>query len=72
MTAPGERSGGGLGAVPGGPQKCAVAVSGRRPAVKAPFVPDPMLLVSADHRDDPQVVGACDHRSWGIVARRCF
>lgn len=72
MTAPGERSGGGLGAVPGGPQRCAVAVSGRRPAVKAPFVPDSVLLASADHGDDPQVVRASDRRSWGILVGRSF
>lgn len=72
MTAPGQVPGGGLGAVPRGPQRCAVAVSGRRPVVKAPFVPDRMLLVSADHGDDPQVVRACDRRSWGILVRRSF
>lgn len=73
MTDPcAKRIGGGLGAVPGGPQKGAVAVSGRRPAVKAPFVPGASVLVSDEHGDDPEVVGDCDRRSWGILVRRAF
>lgn len=63
--------GGGLGAVPGGPQKSAVAVSGRRPAVKA-FVPGARVLASDGNGDDPEVVGKCDRRSWGILTRRSF
>jgi len=64
--------GGGLGAVPGGPQKSAVIVSGRRPAVKAPVVPGVMVLVSDENGDDPEVVGDRDRRSWGILVRRSF
>ena len=64
--------GGGLAAVPGGTQKSAVVVSGRRPAVKAPFVPGAMVLVSDDNGDDAEIVGDCDRRSWDILVRRSF
>ena len=71
-AAPAVYYGGGLGAVPGGPQKGAVAVSGRRPAFRAPFVPIAMLLVSGANGDDPEVVRHRDRRCWGILARRSF
>ena len=64
--------GGGLGAVPGGPQKGAVAVPGRRPAFLAPFVRSAMVLASDANGDDPEVVRSRDRRSWGILARRAF
>jgi len=62
--------GGGLGAVPGGPQKGAVAVSGRRPAILAPFVSTTGVLVSDANEVDPKVVRGCSDRSWGILVRR--
>ncbi len=62
--------GGGLGAVPGGPQKSAVAVSGRRPAFLAPFVSTSGLLVSDANEVDPEVVRGRSDRSWGILVRR--
>jgi hypothetical protein len=62
--------GGGLGAVPRGPQKSAVAVSGRRPAVKAPFVPGATVLATDENGDDPEVVRDRHRRSWGILVRR--
>jgi len=61
--------GGGLGAVPGGPQKSAVAVSGRRPAFLAPFIPTTKVPISDANEVDPQVVRNRDHRSWGILVR---
>jgi hypothetical protein len=64
--------GGGLGAVPGGHQKSAVVVWGRRPAVKAPFVPGAMVLVSDENGDDHHVVRDRDRGSWGILGRRSF
>ena len=61
--------GGGLGAVHG-PQKGAVAVPGRRPAILAPFVSTTGVLVSDANEVDPKVVrGRCD-RSRGILVRR--
>jgi hypothetical protein len=66
----GISNGGGLGAVPGGPQKCAVAVSGRRPAFLAPFVSTARVLVSATKEVDPKVVRGRADRSWGILVRR--
>jgi hypothetical protein len=63
------RFGGGLGAVPGGPQKGAVVVPGRRPAVMAPFVSVNALLVSDANGVDPKVVRQGDRRSWGILER---
>jgi hypothetical protein len=66
----GVSHGGGLGAVPGGPQKSAVAVSGRRPAFLAPFVSPPRVLVSDANEVDPKVVRGCADRSWGILVRR--
>ena len=65
-------SGGGLGAVPGGPQKSVVAVWGRRPPVLAPCGPTPRVLVSDANGVDPEVVRGGDRRSWGILARRSF
>lgn len=62
--------GGGLGAVPGGPQKSAVAVSGRRPAFLAPFVSTARVLVSDENEIDPKVVRGRADRSWGILVRR--
>jgi hypothetical protein len=62
--------GGGLGAVPGGPQKGAVAVSGRRPAILAPFVSTARVLVSDANEVDPKVVRGRSDRSWGILGRR--
>jgi len=62
--------GGGLGAVPGGPQISAVAVLGRRPVVQAPFVPVATTLVSDANGDDLRVVRPCDRRSCGRLARR--
>jgi hypothetical protein len=64
--------GGGLGAVPGGPQKCAVVVSGRRPPAKAPFAPGTTVLVSDANGDDPKGVRPGLRRSWGILVRRSF
>lgn len=66
----GVNHGGWLGAVPGGPQKGARAVRGRRPPVLAPFVPATMVLVSDANADDPEVVRSRDRRPWGILARR--
>jgi hypothetical protein len=62
--------GGGLGAGPGGPQKSAVAVSGRRPAFLAPCRSIPVILVSDASRDDLKVVRPRLRRSWGILVRR--
>jgi len=62
--------GGGLGAVLGGPQKGAVAVSGRRPAILAPFVSTARKLVSDANEVDPKVVRGRSDRSWGILVRR--
>lgn len=62
--------GGGLGAVPGGPQKGAVVVSGRRPAILAPFVSTLRVLVSDANEVDPKVVRGPSDRSWGILVRR--
>ena len=66
----GVSCGGGLGAVPGGPQKSAVAVSGRRPALLAPFVLTAGKLVSDANGVDPKVVRGRSDRSWGILVRR--
>ena len=66
----GVSCGGGLGAVPGGPQKSAVAVSGRRPAFLAPFVSTTRVLVSDANEVDPKVVRGGSDRSWGILMRR--
>jgi hypothetical protein len=66
----GENCGGGLGAVPGGPQKGAVVVSGRRPAVMAPCRRDRAMLVSDANRDDLEIVSLRLRRSWGILVRR--
>jgi hypothetical protein len=66
-----ESCGGGLGAVPGGPQKCAFAVTGRRPAFLATYRPDRVMLVSANG-DDPKLVPLRLRRSWAILVRRCF
>jgi len=65
-VSPGE----GLGAVPGGPQKGAVAVPGRRPAFPAPFDPTAGILVSDANLVDPNLVRHPSDRSWGILARR--
>jgi hypothetical protein len=65
----GVSCGGGLGAVPGGPQKSAVVVSGRRPAFLAPFVPTTKVPISDANEVDPQVVQNRDHRSSGILVR---
>ena len=65
-----QSDGGGLGAAHGGPQKGAVAVSGRRPAVTAPFVSTSTVLVSDANGVDPKVVRGRDRRSWAILARR--
>jgi hypothetical protein len=62
-------SGGGLGAVPGGPQKGAVTVSGRRPAFPAPFASAMRIPASDANEVDPQVVRNRDRRSWGILVR---
>ena len=62
--------GGGLGAVPGGPQKSAVTVSGRRPAFLAPFVSTGRVLVSDANEVDPKVIRGRADRSWGILVRR--
>ena len=70
MSESGVSCGGGLGAVPGGPQKSAVAVSGRRPAFLAPFVSTASVLVTDANEVDPKVVRGCAHRSWGILVRR--
>jgi hypothetical protein len=72
MTDQVKRAGGGLGAVPGGPQLSTVAVSGRRPAVEAPLVLGVTKLVSDANEDDPEVVRGGDRRSWGILVRRGF
>jgi hypothetical protein len=66
----GRNYGGGLGAVPGGPQKSAVAVQGRRPAILARFVSIARILVSGANEVDPKVVRGCSDRSWGILVRR--
>ena len=66
----GVSCGGGLGAVPGGPQKSAVAVSGRRPAFLAPFDWTARGLVSDANEVDPKVVQGRDDRPWGILVRR--
>ena len=66
----GRSYGGGLGAVPGGPQKSAVAVSGRRPAILAPFVSTPRVLVSDANEVDPKVIRGRSERSLGILVRR--
>ena len=68
MTHP--KCGGGLGAVPGGPQKCAVRRSGRRPAFLAPFVSFVPMLVSDANGDDRKVVRVDDRRSCGILRGR--
>ncbi len=62
--------GGGLGAVPGGPQNGAVAVSGRRPAFLAPCRSDRVMLVSDANRDDLEIVRPRLRGSWGILVRR--
>jgi hypothetical protein len=62
--------GGGLGAVPGGPQKSAVAVSGRRPAILVPFVSTARVLVSDANAVDPKLVRGRADRSWDILAGR--
>ena len=66
----GESCGGGLGAVPGGPQKCAVDVSGRRPAILAPSSPATGVLASDANRDDLKLVRTRLPRSWGILVCR--
>ena len=71
MTAQHEvRYGGGLGAVPRGPQKSAVVVSGPRLAVMAPFVPVAKMPVSDANGGDPNLVRSRDRRSCGLLARR--
>lgn len=65
----GRSYGGGLGAVHG-PQKGAVSVSGRRPAILAPFVSAPRVLVSDANEVDPKNVRGHSDRSWGILVRR--
>jgi hypothetical protein len=71
MSGPiGVSYGGGLGAVPGGPQKGAVAVPGRRPAILAPFVSTARVLVSDANEVDPKVVRGRADRSWDILVRR--
>jgi hypothetical protein len=62
--------GGGLGAVPGGPQISAVVVSGRRPAFSASFGPVAGMPVSDRNGDHPRVVRGRDRGSWGILVRR--
>ena len=62
--------GGGLGAVPGGPQKSAVAVLGRRPSFLAPFLSTARMLVSDANAVDPKVIRGRDDRPWGILVRR--
>lgn len=70
MSGPsGVSSGGGLGAVPGGPQKGAVAVPGRRP-FPAPFGSTAGILVSDANGVDPNIVRGSSDRSWGILVRR--
>lgn len=66
----GVSCGGGLGAVLGGPQKSAVAVSGRRPAFLAPFLSTARMLVSDANEVDPKVIRGRADRSWGILVRR--
>lgn len=66
----GISDGGGLGAVPGGPQKSAVAVSGRRPAFLASFPPTSGVPVSDANEVDPEIVRDRDRRSWSILVRR--
>ena len=62
--------GGGLGAVPGGPQKSAVVVSGRRPAFLAPSLSTVRMLVSDANAVDPKVIRGRDDRPWGNLVRR--
>jgi hypothetical protein len=66
----GVSCGGGLGAVPGGPQKSAVAVSGRRPAFLAPFVSTARVLLDDANEVDPKVIRGRADRSWGSLVRR--
>jgi hypothetical protein len=66
----GVSCGGGLGAVPGGPQKSAVAVSGRRPAFLAPFASTARVPVSGANEVDPKLIRGRADRSWGILVRR--
>lgn len=66
----GVSCGGGLGAVPGGPQKSVVAVPGRRPAFLAPFASTARVLVSDANEVDPTVIRGRADRSWGILVRR--
>lgn len=70
MSGPSRLSGGGLGTVPGGPQKGAVAVPGRRPALPAPFGSTTGILVSDANGVDPNIVRGPSDRSWGILLRR--
>lgn len=71
MSGPGRvPSGGGLGAVPGGPQKGAMVVPDRRPPFQAPFGSTAGILVSDANGVDPNIVRHPSDRSWGILARR--
>lgn len=62
----------GAGGRPGGPQKGAVAVRGRRPAVLAPFGPTSRALVSDANQVGVTVVQVPLRRAWGILVRRSF
>ena len=66
-----QRLGRGAGGRPRGPQKGAVAVPGRRPAVLAPFALT-STLVSNANQVGVTVVPVPLRRSWGILLRRCF
>jgi hypothetical protein len=62
----------GAGGRPGGPQKGAVAVPGRRPAVLAPFTLTSSALVSDANQVGVTVVLVPLRRSWGILVRCGF
>jgi len=62
----------GAGGRPGGPQKGAVAVPGRRPTVLAPSDPTSRALVSDANQVGLTIVQVSLRRSWGILVRRCF
>ena len=68
----GHRLGRGAAGRPGGPQKGAVAVPGRRPAVLAPLGLTSRALASDANRVGVTVVLVPLRRSWGILVCRCF
>ena len=62
----------GAGGRPGGPQKSAGAVPGRRPAVLALFGPTSRALVSDANLVGVTVVQLPLRRSWAILVSRSF